>query len=257
MAMLFDSHAHYNDEKFTDAKATLESLFAGNIKYILNAGTNIETSGECIALADEFEGMYAAVGIHPHDSEDVTDSDAAEAEIRRMLSHPKAVALGEIGLDYHYDFSPRDVQQYWFERQMCIAEELGVPVIIHDREAHGDCMDVIKKHPGVCGVMHSFSGSCEMAAELVRMGWYISFTGVITFKNASRIIEAVKSIPDDRIMIETDCPYLTPEPYRGRVNHSGYMIYTAEKMAQIRGVSVDRICEQTLDNACRFFGISQ
>ena len=173
-----------------------------------------------------------------------------------MLSKPKAVALGEIGLDYHYeDMAPREVQLDVFERQMSLAEKLNLNVVIHDREAHGDCMDMVRKYKNVKGVFHSFSGSYEMAKELVRLGWYISFSGTVTFKNAVNVQKSVLAVPDDRLLIETDSPYLAPVPYRGKTNNSSLMYETAKKIAEIRGSTAEKIAELTMNNGKRFFNI--
>ncbi len=257
MARLFDSHAHYDDSRLREGRdALLTALFQGDVGCIVNIGTNIKNSLESVSLACEYPNIYAAVGIHPSDCGDISDEAETLYRLRRMLAMDKVVALGEIGLDYHYDDVEPATQLYWFEKQMALAEETGKPVVIHDREAHGACMEVVRRYPKVKGVFHSFSGSCEMAAELTKMGWYISFSGVITFKNAQRVREVVKSVPVDRILVETDCPYLAPEPKRGQTNHSGYVAYTAEKMAEIRGVTYEEICNTTFNNACRFFSIS-
>ena len=237
---LFDSHAHYNDSRF-DPGAEIEggreeilpALFAGAVKYIVNNGTNPATNAESIALAEKYPGIYAAVGIHPEDIDPAWDIESVMAELKKQLAHPKVKALGEIGLDYHWDTVPRDVQKVWFRRQLELAREVGMPVVIHDREAHGDVMDILHEYPDVTGELHSFSGSAEMARQLGTRGWYVSFSGVITFKNAARLAELGPTIPLDRVMIETDCPYLAPVPFRGKMNHSGLMAHTVEELAQI------------------------
>lgn len=254
--ILFDSHAHYYDEKFGDGisrAAVIEKIRTAGVKYVLNAGTNPETSRQALALAEENEGFFASVGLHPEDIYEISDIEAAFAEIKALASHKKAVAIGEIGLDYHWHGENRELQKYWFSRQLALAEELALPVIVHDREAHGDCLETVLRFPKVKGVFHSFSGSRETAAELVKHGWYISFSGVITFKNAARLAELVPSIPDDRILIETDCPYLTPHPFRGQRNDSSYMLYTAEKAAELRKISPEALCEATVRNAVALF----
>ena len=179
-------------------------------------------------------------------------------EYRAMASHEKVVAIGEIGLDYYYDDVPREIQKHWFDRQMALAEELSMPVVVHDRDAHGDCMDMVRKWAGrVTGVFHCFSGSAEMAAELTKLGWYVSFTGVVTFKNARRALEAVAAVPMDRIMIETDAPYMAPVPYRGRRNHSGYVPLVAEKIAEVKGMTLEEVAKITTENGKRFFRIPE
>lgn len=255
--ILFDSHAHYDDARFEENRASLlhEIFTQTPVRYILNAGTNVQTSENALRLADCYDGMYASVGVHPNDAASVADPDAAFDRLEKMLCHPKAVAIGEIGLDYHYDDTPRDLQMAFFERQMDWAARSGYPVIIHDREAHGDCMEVIRRYPTVHGILHSFSGSAEMVAELVKRGWYISFSGVITFRNAAKILDAVRAVPDDRLLIETDCPYLAPVPMRGKTNHSGYLTYTAEAAAAVRGQTLQELCRITTQNALRIYRI--
>lgn len=252
---LFDTHAHYDDKRFDeDREELISGLFdSGKVYAILNCGCSIETSEKSLELAHKFKRMYAAVGIHPHEASSVVDADYDR--IRKMLSDTKAVALGEIGLDYHYDFSPRDVQKVVFENQLAIAEELGVPVIIHDREAHADCIDAVLRHPKVRGVFHSFSGSAETAKLLQNQGWYLSFSGPVTFKDARKTVEAVAATANDRLLVETDCPYLTPVPHRGKRNNSGYVYHIIERIAEIRGESYEFIETLTRENAKRFFGI--
>ena len=261
---LFDSHAHYYDERFEEevdggADAVLSSVFLGEVKKIVNVGTCNENSQKCIDQAARYGGMYAAVGIHPSDCRFYTDVERELAILEQTLENREAkkiVALGEIGLDYHYENTDKAKQAAFFEAQLEMAERLDLPVIIHDREAHGDCMDVIRRHRGVRGVFHSFSGSAEMAKELVRLGWYISFSGVVTFKNAAKVKEAAAAVPLDRLMIETDCPYLAPHPHRGEINHSGLICLTCEALAQIHGMEIDEMADITYRNACNFFGIN-
>lgn len=261
---LFDSHAHYYDERF-DAEHEggsddiLEKVFSGDVGWIINVGTNNENSLDCINQALKYKNMYAAVGIHPSDCRFYTD---LESEIRKLESlfcrreENKIVALGEIGLDYHYEDTDREKQAVFFEAQMSLAEKLGMPVIIHDRDAHGDCFDTVARFPNVRGVFHSYSGSAEMASQLVRMGWYISFSGVVTFKNAARVKEVASSVPLDRILIETDCPYLAPHPHRGELNHSGLMHYTAEALAALHGIETEKLARITAENAANLFKIT-
>lgn len=258
---LFDSHAHYYDERFEQeldggADAVLSSVFLGDVAKIVNVGTCNENSARCIEQAAKYEGMYAAIGIHPSDCRFYTDVEGELAILEQTLSGREAkkiVALGEIGLDYHYENTDKAKQAAFFEAQLEMAERLDLPVIIHDREAHGDCMDTVRRHRNVRGVFHSFSGSGEMAKELVKLGWYVSFSGVITFKNASRVREAALAVPLDRLMIETDCPYLAPHPHRGEINHSGLMHYTCEALADVHGLSAEEMAEITYLNACKFF----
>jgi len=262
MKKMFDSHAHYYDERFGEsAHALLDSLFADSVGYIVNVGTCPENAAKVLDMAAQFEGMYAAVGIHPTDGQYLVDKQAALAAIYDMIRDPaarrqqKIVALGEIGLDYHYPDTDKAVQARIFEAQLEMASELSLPVIIHDREAHGDCHAAILAHPQVTGVFHSFSGSAEMARDLVRRGWYISFSGVVTFKNAPRVREAVAAVPLDRLLIETDCPYLAPHPHRGKLNHSGLMSHTAAAVADVLGLDVDDVIAATAENAKRLFEI--
>lgn len=253
MSGLFDSHAHYNDTQLTENKVTPDLAFAEGVTCILNAGTNLETSAECLALAEQYPFCVAAVGIHPSDCGKCGELTDAMARLRKLAAHPKAVAIGEIGLDYYWDDMPRDVQKNWFAAQMELAKELSKPVVIHDREAHGDTFEMICRYPEVVGVMHSYSGSIEMAKEYLRRGWYISFSGVATFKNAARVREVVKTIPHDRILVETDCPYLAPVPMRGKMNHSGYLHYTAEALANELALPVEDFVRMTTENAKRLF----
>ena len=262
---LFDAHAHYFDARFAaetaGADAILTALFAGDVGGIVNVGTDLDTSKAVVEQAVHYPGMFAAVGIHPTDGMRYTDSDAAVAELAALIGTPenrhaaKIVALGEIGLDYHYDDTDKARQAALFEAQLCLAETLDLPVIIHDREAHGDCFEAVLRHPRVRGVFHSYSGSADMARELTRRGWYISFSGVVTFKNAERVREAVRAVPANRLLIETDCPYLSPVPHRGEINHSGYLVYTAAAVAAARGISAEQAAKLTAENARRLFGI--
>ncbi len=256
----FDSHAHYYDERFDEeyeggAEALLLSL--NNVSYIVNIGTAPDTCKRAIEQAKLHENMYTALGIHPSDARLIDDLDGALAEIEEMILNKssKCVALGEIGLDYHYEGTNREMQIALFRRQMQMAERLGLPVVIHDRESHEDVMTVIREFPRVTGVLHSFSGSAEMARELIKLGYMISFSGTVTFTNAKRPKEACAAIPLDRILIETDAPYLAPHPKRGTLNHSGNLEYTNRAVAMIKGVSEEECAAETEENARRFFGI--
>lgn len=260
--MLFDTHAHYDDERFkSELDKPLDDfiteLFSGDVGGIINAGTNIETCKKSIELSEKFDRVYAAVGIHPSDCYKYGDIDGILESIRELSRHKKVVAIGEIGLDYHYDFSPRDIQKVWFEAQLDLACELGLPAVIHDREAHGDVFDMIKRKKGVKVVMHSCSESAEAVRQLTDMGHYISFSGSVTFKNAKNTVLAAEACPIGQMLIETDCPYLAPTPHRGKLNHSGLVRHTAEKLAEIKGISYDEICRITYENALRFFNISE
>ncbi|MBE6616721.1 MAG: TatD family deoxyribonuclease [Ruminococcaceae bacterium] len=261
--MLFDSHAHYDDDRFalefeggTDgaiAKATREG-----VSYIVNVGSNIETSKNSIALAEKYSFIYAVVGIHPSDAQRLTADkiDSALYEVERLAAHEKVVAVGEIGLDYHYDYLDKERQAYFFDAQMAIARKVHLPVVIHTRDAFGDTIDILNRHPDITGVMHSYSGSAESARQLCDRGWYISFSGPVTYKNANKVKEAAAIVPSDRIMIETDCPYLPPVPHRGEINYSGYMKHTCQAVADIRGITFEEAARITCENASRFFGIS-
>ena len=266
---IFDSHAHYFDKRFFSEEnpkgvdALLrEDVFGDCVCGVINVATNNKNSIACIEQAAKFDGMYAAVGIHPEDVEYCELNISEEINIlcgrvdtKEKRQKNKIVALGEIGLDYHMEKFDRQLQQKYFDAQMEFAAELGVPVIIHDRDAHGDCFDTICRYPDVKGVFHSYSGSAEMAKELVKRGWYISFSGVLTFKNARKAVEVAEAVPMDRILIETDCPYLAPHPFRGRLNHSGLMKYTAMKLAEIKGIDVESVADMTFDNTKTLFGI--
>lgn len=255
----FDTHAHCDDKRFEEeyeggTLGVINDCLSDNVSYIINIGTNLENSKVSTELADRFENVYAACGIHPSDVF-YEDPDKAIAVIEELLGHPKAVALGEIGLDYHYEDVPRDLQMIYFEKQMALAEKLDIPVIIHDRDAHGDCLEMIKKFPSVKGVFHSFSGSAEMAQELVKLGWYISFSGTVTFKNAKKPKEASLVVPKDRLLIETDAPYLAPTPHRGELNRSSYVELTANELAALRCEPIEEIQKITTENAKRLFRI--
>ncbi|MCI8589994.1 MAG: TatD family hydrolase [Clostridiales bacterium] len=255
---IFDSHAHYDDSRFETEyeggrQAALSHVFSHQVSRIVNVGANIPTSAESIALARQYEDIFAAVGIHPCDCGKSGTLKDEMAEIKRLAEEKKVVALGETGLDYHYTRENEQQQHAYFHAHLTLAEEIDLPVIVHDREAHGDSLSIVKAHPTVKGVFHSFSGSKEMAEELLRLGWIVSFSGVVTFKNAARMQEVVANVPLDKMMVETDCPYLTPHPHRGELNHSDYLTYTIEKIAQLKGESPERVAEVTYENACRFY----
>ena len=252
--MLFDTHAHLNDRAFdTDREDLLAGFASKGVGYVLNAGCDLESSRQVIAMAENYPWLYAAVGSHPDSADEVNEE--LIAIYRELARHEKVKAIGEIGLDYHYEDIPREIQQKAFRMQMALAEELGMPVIVHEREAHEDGMAIVKEFPGVTGVFHCYSGSAEMARQLVDLGWYIGFTGVLTFKNARKAVETAASIPLDRIVLETDCPYMAPEPFRGRRNDPGYLFRMAEALAQIRGVSPEEICRITAENGRRLYRI--
>ena len=252
--MLFDSHAHLNDEAFDQDRAELLETFRdAGVGLVMNAGCSLASSREGIALAEAYPWIYCSVGTHP-DTADEVNEEVLEV-YRQMCSHPKVKAIGEIGLDYYYETIHRDAQMRAFRMQMQLAEELDMPVIVHERDAHEDGMSIVKEFPKVKGVFHCYSGSAEMARLLVEMGWYIGFTGVLTFKNARKAVETAASIPLERILLETDCPYMAPEPYRGKRNHPGYLPKMAEKLAQIRGIPVEEAIRATMENAKRLYRI--
>ena len=262
----FDSHAHYFDAWFNEyeggADALLEKIFSENVGAIVNIATNPENLKECIEQAKKYEKMYVSSGIHPEDCLYIDDVDAALEEIEASVSNEegrkqnKIVAIGEIGFDYHIENLTDEIkakQRYVFEKQMQMAERYDLPVIIHDREAHGDCFEMAIKYPKVKGIFHSYSGSSEMARELIKRGWYISFSGVVTFKNASRVREVLASIPLDKLLVETDAPYLAPHPNRGKMNHSGNLEYTVGMIASVFGKTPEEIAEITFQNATKIY----
>lgn len=254
--MIFDTHAHYYDEAFdADRDALLASLPGRGVALVVCPGCDLESSRQSIALAERYGFLYAAAGYHPENLEGaaLSDLDAVKA----LCAHPKVVAVGEIGLDYYWLKTPeeRANSRDFFDAQLSLAEELNLPAIVHDRDAHRDCLDIVRAHPGVRGVFHCYSGSLEDAKVLVKLGWMISFTGTITYKNARKALEVVEWLPMDRIMIETDSPYLTPEPFRGKRNDSGHVHLVAEKIAQIKGLEPDEAARITLENGKRFFRI--
>jgi len=253
--MIFDSHAHYDDEAFNkDRDEVIEELKENEIIGVLNCGASLEGARDSVKLSDKYDFFYAAVGIHPEFA-DVVNDEIIE-ELRNLSKNPKVKAIGEIGLDYHYEENPpREVQKDAFLRQMKLAEELGFPVVIHNREAHGDTLEILKQFPKVRGVIHCFSGSLEMARECIKLGYYIGFTGVVTFKNSRKTAEVAREIPLDRILLETDCPYMAPEPNRGKRNRSDYIEYIAEKIAEIRRDVPINVKNQAILNTKRLFNI--
>lgn len=251
---IFDSHAHYDNEEFiADQTELLTALPEKGVRFAANIGVDLDRSKACIALADQFDYMYASVGIHPHDAKGVP-ADYLE-QLAEMSKHKKVVAIGEIGLDFHYNHSEPEKQREVFEAQLKLACELDMPVIIHDREAHAETLDMLKKYRPR-GIVHCFSGSAEMAKEVAKLGMYMGFTGVVTFKNARKTLEAAKAVPADKLLIETDCPYMAPEPFRGKRCDSSMLPNTAKALADLRGISVQELLNQTCENACRVYGIN-
>lgn len=255
--MLFDSHAHYNDEAFShDADELLSSMRENNVGYIMNACSAVSEFSDIRRLIEKYPFVYGAAGVHPHEVGNMTEDDIEK--IRQFAAHPKIKAIGEIGLDYYYDNAPRELQKHWFARQIELARELSLPIIIHDRDAHRDTLDILcdTKAYEVGGAFHCYTGSAEMVGEVLDMGLYIAFGGALTFKKAQRPAEAAACVPIDRLLIETDCPYLTPEPFRGKRNSSLYIHLVAERLAEIKGVDTELIIEKTCENAKKCFGIS-
>ena len=252
--MLFDTHTHLDDKKFdADRGELIASLKSQGISLLVNIGADMKSSQQSILLAEKYDFIYASVGVHPCDTKNLTDDDLNTLE--KMAKHEKVVAIGEIGLDYYWDEPEREIQKEWFTKQLLLAKKLNMPYIIHDRDAHADTLEIIKKCGYTNGVMHCFSGSAEFAQEVIKMGMYVSLSGTVTFKNAKKAQEVAQSIPLDRLLIETDSPYLTPEPFRGKRNNSAYVKYAAEKIADIRGISFDELARITLDNGKRFYNI--
>ena len=252
---IFDTHAHYDSGAFNaDRMELLASMPEQGVELILNPGCDLASSRTAVELANAFPFVYAAVGVHPSDCGEWTDGHIDA--LRALAADPKVRAIGEIGLDYYWkENPPKDFQKMVFHAQMELAEELGLPVIIHDREAHQDCLEVVKAHPNVKGVYHCYSGSLEDAKTLTKLGWMISFTGVVTYKNARKALEVIEWLPMDRMMIETDSPYLTPEPWRGKRNDSSKVYRVAETIAAIKGIEAEEAARITLENGKRFFGI--
>ena len=251
--MLFVSHAHMDADAFDDDRhALMASLPGQGVSLIMNPGCSLESSRSAIALAEQYDFVYAAVGSHPDVADEV--DDGLIAVYRELCAgHPKVKAIGEIGLDYHYEDIPRDIQKRAFRLQMELARELELPVIVHQREAHEDGLKIVDEFPTVKGVFHCYSGSLEMAKELVKRGWYIGITGVLTFKNARKALEVAANIPLERIVIETDCPYMAPVPFRGKRNDPGKLCHMAEKLAALRGISAEDAARITAENGKRLY----
>ena len=253
--MLFDTHAHMDDQSFAEDRAALLNSFSDQgIGLVMNPGCSLESSRNVDKLTREYEFLYGAVGSHPDVADEVNE---AVLEEYRMLckQNPKIKAIGEIGLDYHYEDIPREIQQKAFRMQMELARELKLPVIVHERDAHEDGMKIVEEFPDVTGVFHCYSGSYEMARWLIARGWYIGFTGVLTFKNARKAIEVASQIPLDRIVLETDCPYMSPEPFRGKRNDPGKLYRMAERLAEIRGLPLEEIHRITMENGKNLYRI--
>ncbi|MBQ4050847.1 MAG: TatD family hydrolase [Oscillospiraceae bacterium] len=251
---IFDSHAHYDSAQFDgDRDKVLAALSENGICGVIDVGCDLESSLKAAELARTIPGFYASVGYHPHEADSYTEEDMAK--IIELTKDPRVVAIGEIGLDYHYDFSPREKQKEVFEIQLKLAKELDLPVIIHSREATQDTLETLAKFPGLRGVVHCFSGSAETANELLKMGFYIGFTGVITFPNARKILEACEAVPADRLLLETDCPYMAPVPYRGKRCWSPLIRFTAEKAAELHNMEPQQLIDRARENTLRLFEI--
>lgn len=252
----FDTHAHYDDGWFDgDREAVIGDLPAAGVELVMNCGSDAASSAASVALAHRYGFFYAAVGWHPHDAK--SWDETGEARLRAWAKDPKVKAIGEIGLDYHYDAGWKDLQQQVLEIQFCLAEELELPVVIHDREAHGDIMDIIRRYPNVRGELHCYSGSADMARELLDRGWYLGFNGAITMQGARRSLETIAMMPVDRLLLETDCPYLAPMPRMGgRRNDSRTLSRIAEVAAAARKMPPEELAAVTLENGKRFFAIA-
>ena len=261
MIKLIDSHAHYDDARFEKefeggAGAALEISFDAGVEAVINVATNPDNAKTTLALAEKYGNVYAALGIHPSDCQEM-DGAAGDilAEVEKSLSHPKVVAIGEIGLDYYWEPYDKARQAEFFEGQLEMSKRLDLPVIVHCREAIGDAVEIVRRHAGVRGVFHSFSGSAETARELVALGWYISFGGPITYKGAKKVREAASAVPLDRLLIETDCPYLPPVPHRGEINYSAYMLYTLAAMSEAVGCEEETLAKRLVENTKKLFRI--
>lgn len=251
---LFDTHAHLLDKRFDkDRESLIGSLPGLGLVGMIEVGTDLKDSRAAAKMAAQTDYIYAAAGIHPHEAENASPS--ALSEIEELVRQPKVIAIGEIGLDYHYDFSPRDVQKKMFERQLDLAQRIGLPVILHMRESTEDMLSILRAFKGIRGVMHCFSGSAETAEQCIDLGLCISFTGTVTFKNARKTVEAAKAVPLESLMAETDCPYLSPEPMRGRRNDPSNVQYVLRKLAGIKGVSFEEMCDINIQNAKGLYGV--
>ncbi len=252
--MFFESHAHYYDEAFDDDREELLKALPSTVKYVVNVGASMKSSRLSVELSNKYSYIYTSVGVHPSEVQNLQSSDLDELK-SMCQNNSKVVAIGEIGLDYYYGREFIDIQKYWFQNQIELAEELNLPVIVHSREASQDCFDIIKNSNVKKGVIHCYAGSAEMALKYIDMGFYIGIGGIITFKNARKAVEVVEAIPLNKILIETDCPYLAPVPNRGKRNDSQNLIYIAEKIAQIKEVDVNKVAKVTLQSASELFNI--
>jgi len=254
--MLFDSHAHLDDERFNhEQDEVIARAAAAGVTGILNAGADMESSQRAVRLALKYPNVYAAVGMHPHDAKLMVNDDYDQ--LAAWACEPKVVAIGEIGLDYYYDHSPREIQQKVFIRQLDLARQTGKPVIIHDRDAHADILAIVKDQgKGIPGVFHCFSGSVEMMREVLKLGFYISIAGPVTFPKSVKLKDVAAQVPLDRLLVETDCPYLTPHPYRGKRNEPAFVRLVAEEVARLRGLELQELAEAATNNTKTLFGLT-
>ncbi len=253
--MIFDTHAHYDDIAFDeDRDELIEYMHQNGVDYIVNAGEAVKSSLAGVEMGKKYDFVYSASGIHPEHANETTDSDIVEIE-KIAKENKKVVAIGEIGLDYHYEGYDKEKQIDIFKKQLKIAKDLDLPVIIHSRDASQDTFDIIKESGVRKGIIHCYSGSAQMAADYVKMGFFIGIGGVLTYKNARKLVEVAEEIDINNIVLETDCPYLAPAPFRGKRNNSLYIQYVAEKMAEIKGISYDEVCKITSENGKKIFGI--
>lgn len=256
--MYIDSHCHLDDQRYDeDRVAVIDSLREKKIEYVINPGCNMKSSMTSLELAEKYDQIYAAVGVHPHDAKEL--EEIGLDKLKELAKKEKVVAIGEIGLDYYYDFSPREIQKKWFKAQIQLAKEMNLPIIVHDRDAHQDTFEIISElaqDGKLRGVIHSFSASVEMAREYVKMGFFIGLGGVVTFKNAKKPKEVAEAIELEHLLVETDGPYLTPEPHRGKRNEPAYVRHTADYIAQIKGISPEKVAKETLENAKKLFKIN-
>ena len=252
--MFFDTHAHYDSSKFSDDRdEVLRAVYASGVSLIVDPGDTVERSKNTVALAGQYDFVYAAVGVHPEEFETWTEDSIAQ--LRALAKEPKVVAIGEIGLDYYWDKEHTELQKQMFRAQIELALELDLPIIVHDREAHGDCFAIVCEYPNLRGVFHCYSGSAEMAKELLKRGWYLGFDGPITYKSHVKAIEVLSITPLDRIVLETDSPYLSPVPNRGKRNDSRNLQYIAEIVSREKGISVEEVAALTFENGKRLYGI--
>lgn len=254
---IFDTHAHYDDEAFDkDRKEVIEEIKRNGVIGVLNCGSNMDGTRKSVELANKNSMFYAAVGIHPSNANEFNEDILKE--LRELTKNIKVKAIGEIGLDYYWEENPtKEIQKRVFIEQIKLAEELNLPIIIHDRDAHGDTLEIMKEFPSVKGVVHCFSGSVEFARECINLGYYIGFTGVITFKNARKLVEVCRHIPLDRILVETDCPFMAPTPFRGKRNQSNYIEYILDKIAEIKEIDYEQLNKIILSNTKLLFGINK